>query len=65
MNRGGLARTVIDFVDDWSGRRFFLLDTFAVQPDNIESTVVKEGFLKTQDICTAKYQDACKKAGLE
>ena len=42
-----------------------LLDTFAVQPDNIESTVVKEGFLKTQDICTAKYKDACKKAGLE
>ena len=42
-----------------------LLDTFAVQPDNIDSTVVKEGFLKTEDICTAKYKDACKKVGLE
>ena len=33
-----------------------LLDTFAVQPDNIDSTVVKEGFLKTEDICTAQVQ---------
>jgi D-xylose transport system substrate-binding protein len=42
-----------------------LLDTFAVVPDNIDSTVVKEGFLKTEDICTAKYKAACQKAGLE
>src|SRR3954462_8086053 len=42
-----------------------LLPTFAVQPDNIKSTVVKEGFLKTEDICTAKYKTACQKAGLE
>jgi D-xylose transport system substrate-binding protein len=41
-----------------------LLDTFAVEPDNIDSTVVKEGFLKTSDICTPKYEEACKKAGL-
>jgi D-xylose transport system substrate-binding protein len=42
-----------------------LLDTFAVGPDNIDSTVVKEGFLKTDDICTAKYREACQKVGLE
>jgi D-xylose transport system substrate-binding protein len=42
-----------------------LLDTFAVQPDNIQSTVVKEGFLKPEDICTAKYKAACQKAGVE
>jgi D-xylose transport system substrate-binding protein len=42
-----------------------LLDTFAVQPDNIEDTVVKEGFLKTEDICTAKYKAACQTVGLE
>jgi D-xylose transport system substrate-binding protein len=42
-----------------------LLDTFAVQPDNIDSTVVKEGFLKTEDICTPAYAEACKKVGLE
>jgi D-xylose transport system substrate-binding protein len=42
-----------------------LLETFAVGPDNIESTVVKEGFLKTGDICTGQYADACKEVGLE
>ena len=42
-----------------------LLETFAVQPDNIESTVVKEGFLKTSDICAGQYAAACKKVGLE
>jgi D-xylose transport system substrate-binding protein len=42
-----------------------LLDTFAVQPDNIKDTVVKEGFLQTEDICTAKYKAACQEAGLE
>jgi D-xylose transport system substrate-binding protein len=42
-----------------------LLDTFAIQPDNIQDTVVKEGFLKTEDICTAKYKAACQEVGLE
>src|SRR3954451_9433557 len=42
-----------------------LLDTLAVQPDNIQSTVVKEGFLKADDICTAKYKADCQKVGLE
>jgi D-xylose transport system substrate-binding protein len=42
-----------------------LLDTFAVEPDNIDSTVVKEGFLDVGDICTAQVADACKEVGLE
>jgi D-xylose transport system substrate-binding protein len=42
-----------------------LLETFAVVPDNIDSTVVKEGFLDVGDICTAQVADACKEAGLE
>jgi D-xylose transport system substrate-binding protein len=42
-----------------------LLPTFAVQPDNIKSTVVEEGFLKTDEICTAKYKADCQKVGLE
>lgn len=42
-----------------------LLDTFAVQPDNIDSTVVKEGFLDVADICTPQFADACKEVGLE
>jgi D-xylose transport system substrate-binding protein len=42
-----------------------LLDTFAVGPDNIDDTVVKEGFLDVSDICTGPYADDCKKVGLE
>ena len=42
-----------------------LLDTFAVGPDNIDDTVVKEGFLDVSDICTGSYADDCKKVGLE
>jgi D-xylose transport system substrate-binding protein len=42
-----------------------LLETFAVQPDNIDSTVVKEGFLDVNDICTPDVADACKEVGLE
>jgi D-xylose transport system substrate-binding protein len=42
-----------------------LLDTIAITKDNIESTVVKEGFLDVQDICTAAYAKACKEAGLQ
>ncbi|HYM58215.1 MAG TPA: substrate-binding domain-containing protein [Solirubrobacteraceae bacterium] len=42
-----------------------LLDTFAVVPDNIDSTVVKEGFLDVGDICTPPVADACKEVGLE
>jgi D-xylose transport system substrate-binding protein len=42
-----------------------LLDTIAVGKDNIESTVVKEGFLDVGDICTGSYTAACKEAGLQ
>ena len=42
-----------------------LLDTIAIQKDNIESTVVKDGFLKVPDICSGAYAKACKEAGLQ
>jgi D-xylose transport system substrate-binding protein len=42
-----------------------LLDTIAIQKDNIKSTVVKDGFLKVPDICTGQYAQACKEAGLQ
>jgi D-xylose transport system substrate-binding protein len=42
-----------------------LLDTIAIQPDNIESTVVKEGFLDVGEICTGPYQKACEEHGLQ
>ena len=42
-----------------------LLDTIAIQKDNIESTLIKDGFLDVGDICTAAYEAACKEAGLQ
>ena len=42
-----------------------LLDTIAIQKDNIESTVVKDGFLDVGEICSGSYAQACKKAGLQ
>jgi D-xylose transport system substrate-binding protein len=42
-----------------------LLDTIAIQPDNIESTVVKQGFLDAGEICTGKYAKDCKEAGVQ
>jgi D-xylose transport system substrate-binding protein len=42
-----------------------LLDTIAIQEDNIESTVVKDGFLDVPEICTGKYAQDCKEAGLQ
>ena len=42
-----------------------LLDTIAIQEDNIEDPLVKEGFLDMGDICTDAYAKACKEAGLQ
>lgn len=36
-----------------------------VTKDNIESTVVKDGYWKASEICTAKYAKACAKAGIK
>jgi D-xylose transport system substrate-binding protein len=42
-----------------------LLDTIAIQEDNIESTLVKDGFLDVGEICTDAYAKACTEAGLQ
>jgi D-xylose transport system substrate-binding protein len=42
-----------------------LLDTIAIQEENIEDPLVKEGFLDVADICTGPYVDACKEYGLQ
>jgi D-xylose transport system substrate-binding protein len=42
-----------------------LLDTVAITKDNIQDTVVKDGFLKASQICTGRYQAACTEAGIE
>jgi len=42
-----------------------LLTPVAVTKNNIASTVVKDGFLKASDICTGKYAQYCKAAGIQ
>jgi D-xylose transport system substrate-binding protein len=41
-----------------------LLDTIAVTKSNIQDSVVKDGFLKASQICTARYAKACADAGI-
>jgi D-xylose transport system substrate-binding protein len=41
-----------------------LLPTIAITKDNIESTVIKDGFLKPSQVCTSAYASACQKAGI-
>src|ERR687892_1146656 len=55
-----------DEVDNGTGQvPSVLLDTIAIQEDNIESTLVKDGFLDVGEICTDAYAKACKEAGLQ
>ncbi|MEO6827057.1 MAG: sugar ABC transporter substrate-binding protein [Microbacteriaceae bacterium] len=43
----------------------FLLTPVAVQLDNIESTVIKDGFYTAAQVCTADFAEACAKAGIK
>jgi len=42
-----------------------LLSPIAVTKDNISDTVIKDGFLTADEICTGKYKAACQEAGIE
>jgi D-xylose transport system substrate-binding protein len=42
-----------------------LLSPIAVTKDNIDDTVIKDGFLTLEEICTGSYKAACKEAGLQ
>jgi D-xylose transport system substrate-binding protein len=42
-----------------------LLTPVAVTKDNIQNTVVNDGFWTAQQICTTAYADACKAAGIQ
>ena len=42
-----------------------LLTPVAVTKDNINDTIVKDGFWSAGEICTAKYASACKEAGIQ
>jgi D-xylose transport system substrate-binding protein len=42
-----------------------LLDPVTVTKDNIQDTVIKDGFLKPSEICTGKYAQMCTDAGIQ
>jgi D-xylose transport system substrate-binding protein len=42
-----------------------LVPTLSVDKSNVESTVVKDGFLKASDICTSAFASACEDAGIQ
>lgn len=42
-----------------------LLEPIAVEKDNINETVIKDGFWPAAEICTGPYKAACKEAGIE
>jgi D-xylose transport system substrate-binding protein len=42
-----------------------LLSPIAVTKDNISDTVIKDGFLTVDEICTGRYKSACTDAGIE
>ena len=42
-----------------------LLSPIAVTKDNINDTVIKDGFLTVEEICTGSYKAACKEAGIQ
>jgi D-xylose transport system substrate-binding protein len=43
----------------------FLLTPVAVTADNIQDTVIADGFYKASEVCTADYAAACEKAGIK
>ena len=42
-----------------------LLSPIAVTKDNINDTVIKDGFLTVEEICTGSYKSACEEAGIQ
>jgi D-xylose transport system substrate-binding protein len=41
-----------------------LLDPVAVTKENVADTVIADGFLKPDDVCTGKFASACQEAGV-
>ena len=42
----------------------YIFDPIAVTADNVNDTVVADGFYSVEDICTDEYADACSAAGI-
>jgi D-xylose transport system substrate-binding protein len=41
-----------------------LLEPVAVTKDNVKSTVIADGFVSADELCTGSYAAACKEAGI-
>jgi D-xylose transport system substrate-binding protein len=42
-----------------------LLDTIAITKDNVKDTVIKDGFVTADQVCTGEYKKACADAGIQ
>jgi len=42
-----------------------ILTPVAVTKANVASTVIKDGFIKSSQLCAGKYAQACKDAGIQ
>jgi D-xylose transport system substrate-binding protein len=42
-----------------------LLTPVAVTKDNIQETVIKDGFWKASEVCAGRYASACEEAGVQ
>jgi D-xylose transport system substrate-binding protein len=52
--------------DNGSGQvKSVLLEPVAVTKDNVNDTVIKDGFLKAADVCTGEYKAGCDSAGIK
>ncbi len=49
---------------DYKGVESFIFDPVVVTKDNVKDTVIADGLLKAEDICTPEYADACEAAGI-
>ena len=54
----GVAKT------EYEGVPSYIFDPIAVTVDNVNDTVVADGFYAVEDICTEEYADACAAAGI-
>ncbi|NEB91082.1 sugar ABC transporter substrate-binding protein [Streptomyces bauhiniae] len=61
---GSLQTSTVDSGTE-KGVPAVIVPVVSLTKDNINDTVVKEGYYTVGDICTAKYKAACDKAGLK
>jgi D-xylose transport system substrate-binding protein len=60
------AKLVPEMVDNGAKKvPSALLATVAIQTNNIQDPLIKDGFLKPNELCTSAYKEACTKAGIK